>query len=866
MAFQSRSILQLVKQARLEHGKKSFGPVVVDQLYGGMRGLPALIWEGSVLDADEGIRFRGKTIPECQALLPKAPGGSEPLPEALFWLLLTGEIPTQEQVTDLSKDWAARAAIPEFVEEILDRCPPTLHPMSQFSLAVTALNHNSAFAQAYQNGISKKEYWGPTFEDSMDLQVTLPMKIFLTIAKLPNIAGRIYRNVFGKGKLPAIDPAKDYSANLATLLGFGENDAFVELLRLYITIHSDHEGGNVSAHTGKLVGSALSDPFLAFAASLNGLAGPLHGLANQEVLLWLTKMQETIGKNASDEAVKEYVWTTLNGGKVVPGYGHAVLRKTDPRYTAQREFALKHLPDDPLFKLVGQIYEIVPNILLEAGKAKNPWPNVDAHSGALLTHYGLTEMQFYTVLFGVSPPKKGKKISLNEFLGDSALGSWADEMESLPSAPAARNDDDYGRPGDRHGRRDDFLSSRPDRVSGPPREDLPLPTAPPYTAFIGNLAFDLVESELEDFFATNKPKSVKIIKDRDDKPKGFGYVEFEDLDGLKDALARSGSNFSGRTIRVSVAEPPKERSGFGGGDDGKFDNPWRRDGPLPDLPSRDSSRRRFDGPRSDDRLPSVSESPSDWRSNMPSRPAHSQDDGPVRRRKDPGFEGSSGAADREDSWTMGSRFKASEDTGSRFGSARGRGDMGPPREPVGDDFDWRKSKPLSRNSTSPTNSTPPTPQMRRKLELLPRSGSASGTPSPLSSPKIGPTSSVSASSRSNPFGAAKPVDVSGREQEVIERLEKDREHNRERLTMSRTNSRTASERPPMSRTSTPPISSTPSSPQPSHAIPKTVSNVRPSISFAHAAAKKEAKAQESDPPKEDAEVETVTAQVAQVEV
>ena len=129
--------------------------------------------------------------------------------------------------------------------------------------------------------------------------------------------------------------------------------------------HSDHEGGNVSAHTGKLVGSALSDPFLAFGASLNGLAGPLHGLANQEVLIWLRRMQSKIGENASDEAVKEYVWSTLKGGQVVPGYGHAVLRKTDPRYTAQREFALKHLPEDPMFKLVGQIYNIVPDILLE---------------------------------------------------------------------------------------------------------------------------------------------------------------------------------------------------------------------------------------------------------------------------------------------------------------------------------------------------------------------------------------------------------------------------------------------------------------------------------------------------------------------
>lgn len=167
-------------------------------------------------------------------------------------------------------------------------------------------------------------------------------------------------------------------------------------------LHSDHEGGNVSAHTGKLVGSALSDPFLAFGASLNGLAGPLHGLANQEVLLWVKKMQSKIGENPTDEAVKEYVWSTLKGGQVVPGYGHAVLRKTDPRYMAQREFALKHLPDDSLFKLVGQIYEIVPSILLEAGKAKNPWPNVDAHSGVLLTHYGMDQMGYYTVLFGVS--------------------------------------------------------------------------------------------------------------------------------------------------------------------------------------------------------------------------------------------------------------------------------------------------------------------------------------------------------------------------------------------------------------------------------------------------------------------------------
>lgn len=231
-----------------------------------MRGIKGMIWEPSVLDAEEGIRFRGKTIPECQKELPAAEGGQEPLPESLFWLLVTGEVPTQAQVKQLSEEWAARSALPSFVEELIDRCPPTLHPMSQFSLAVTALNHESSFAKAYEKGVNKKEYWTYVYEDSMDL-----------IAKLPNVAARIYRNVYKDGKLPAIDPSKDYSYNFAHLLGFSENADFVELMRLYLTIHSDHEGGNVSAHTVHLVGSALSDPYLSFAAGLNGLAGPLHG-------------------------------------------------------------------------------------------------------------------------------------------------------------------------------------------------------------------------------------------------------------------------------------------------------------------------------------------------------------------------------------------------------------------------------------------------------------------------------------------------------------------------------------------------------------------------------------------------------------
>merc|ERR1739836_327091 len=136
---------------------------------------------------------------------------------------------------------------------------------------------------------------------------------------------------------------------------------------------------------------------------MDGLAGPLHGLANQEVLVWLTQLRKDLGgQNVSDKELHDFIWNTLKSGQVVPGYGHAVLRKTDPRYTCQREFALKHLPNDDLFTLVSKLYSVVPPILIETGKVKNPWPNVDAHSGVLLQYYGMKEMNYYTVLFGVN--------------------------------------------------------------------------------------------------------------------------------------------------------------------------------------------------------------------------------------------------------------------------------------------------------------------------------------------------------------------------------------------------------------------------------------------------------------------------------
>jgi citrate synthase len=380
-----------VKEFRAKHGNDPIGEVTVNMAYGGMRGIKGLVTETSVLDADEGIRYRGYTLPECQELLPAAPGGKEPLPEAAFWLLSTGEIPTEEQVKATSADWAERAALPSHVTNTIANFPATMHPMSQLIAAVATLQTESKFAAAYSaKSIKKGEAWETTFDDSVDL-----------IAKLPAVAASIYSNVYGSGAVAAIDPSLDWSANFCKMLDF-ENPEFVELMRLYMTIHADHEGGNASAHTTHLVGSTLADPYLSFSAGMCALAGPLHGLANQEVLAWLEDVRTQIGDDWDKEFLQKFVWDTLKSGNVVPGYGHAVLRKTDPRYECQRQFALKHLGDDKMFRLVSTLYDIVPDILREQGKAANPWPNVDAHSGVLLQYYGFEQRNFYTVLFGVS--------------------------------------------------------------------------------------------------------------------------------------------------------------------------------------------------------------------------------------------------------------------------------------------------------------------------------------------------------------------------------------------------------------------------------------------------------------------------------
>jgi citrate synthase len=401
-----------------KYGERDLGKVTVSQAYGGARDVKCMIWDTSLLDAEEGIRFRGHTIPELQKKLPTATPHGEPQPEGLLWLLLTGEVPTKKQVDELTAELHSRSKLPAHVEKMIRAFPKDMHSMTQFSSAILALQTDSKFARAYQEGAKKSDYWRHTLEDVLDC-----------VARLPRVAALIYRNTFHDGKIADYNSKLDYSANFARMLGFHDSE-FDELMRLYLTIHSDHEGGNVSAHATHLVGSALSDPYLSLSAGMNGLAGPLHGLANQEVLSWVLDLQQTFqdrGLEVNKHTIKEFAWETLNSGKVIPGYGHAVLRKTDPRYTSQREFALKYLPHNELFKIVSTVFEVVPGVLTEHGKTKNPWPNVDAHSGVLLMHYGMTEHTYYTVLFGVSRALG----VLSQLLWDRALGMPIERPKSL---------------------------------------------------------------------------------------------------------------------------------------------------------------------------------------------------------------------------------------------------------------------------------------------------------------------------------------------------------------------------------------------------------------------------------------------------
>ncbi|HUH98968.1 MAG TPA: citrate (Si)-synthase [Anaerolineales bacterium] len=373
-----------------DHAEVVVDRVTVGQIVGGMRDVKSLLTDISFVDPEHGIRFRGMSIPEVLKALPRARGGKMPLVGGLYYLLMVGAVPTPEEAWEVEAEWGRRALVPDYVYKMIRTMPKETHPMTLFSQAVLALQHGSVFARKYHT-LKKDEYWEAALEDSLDLT-----------ARLPLVAAYIYRlKAFGETKKPKYNPKWDYGHNFSKMMGVADKKGYADLARLYFILHSDHESGNASAHATHLTGSTLSDVYYAFSAGLNALAGPLHGLANQECLAWLIDVKDKFGGVPTRDELYKFAWDTLNGGHVIPGYGHAVLRVPDPRFMAQIEFARKRFPDDELVRLAELVFDVVPQVLREQGKAKNPAPNVDAISGTLQHYYGVREVDFYTVLFGV---------------------------------------------------------------------------------------------------------------------------------------------------------------------------------------------------------------------------------------------------------------------------------------------------------------------------------------------------------------------------------------------------------------------------------------------------------------------------------
>lgn len=365
-----------------DKGNQVIGEVSLSQVYGGMRGIKGLVCDTSSVSPDTGLIIRGIPLLEITDILP----------EEVFHLLLTGDLPNDDQLKDIQDQLKKHEEVPDYVWDVLKAMPKDSHPMAMFNTAILVMEKESMFHQQYDKGLKKNQYWESILDDGIRL-----------VAKLPNIGAGIYRMRFDKGERIAPDASLDWGANFAHMLGLPDPDGNLKkLMQLYLMLHCDHEGGNVSAFSALTVASALSDPYYAVSAGLNGLAGPLHGLANQECLHFVLDIKDHFGGSPSVEELKEFCWDRLHSGRVIPGYGHAVLRCPDPRYTAFMAFGKEHIQYDDVFDIVKNLFDVVPPVLKEQGKAKNPWPNVDAASGALLYHYGLTEFSFYTVLFSIS--------------------------------------------------------------------------------------------------------------------------------------------------------------------------------------------------------------------------------------------------------------------------------------------------------------------------------------------------------------------------------------------------------------------------------------------------------------------------------
>lgn len=299
-------------------------------------------------------------------------------PERVISLLYHGK-DDPEKVSIFKQELSKRAKCSAEVLYYINRLPRVGHPMALYSAAILVLG--------------MLEGTGDYREDCLNL-----------IAKIPHLTAAVIHAHSGWGDIPSTEPELGYMENFAHMLSVpGKKDPHLaHVLKLFNILHYDHGGGNLSTFVGKAVASGLGDLYGSIAASMNALAGPRHGRANQECLHFVEETLAALGEEAKDQEVETYIREKLSRGELIYGFGHAVLRVEDPRATVQYALAEKLYPDNPLVKMALQIRIAGSKILKENPKVSDPYPNVDAISGTLLTAAGFHYPQYFTVLFGLS--------------------------------------------------------------------------------------------------------------------------------------------------------------------------------------------------------------------------------------------------------------------------------------------------------------------------------------------------------------------------------------------------------------------------------------------------------------------------------
>lgn len=335
----------------------------------GLRGYPVGYCITSWVDPLKGLFYAGCPVSEIYHWEP----------EQVMDLLYHGRVGTPEEVATFSAELRSRAGChPELLRQI-EQLPRRGRPMQLFTSALLLAGMFEA-TNRYR-------------EDALNL-----------VAKVPEIAAAVIRHHAGWGPLLPSRPELGYVENFVQMLSVpeGEPSRLTRAFKLFSILHYDHGGGNLSAFVGKAVASGLEDLYGSMAAAMCALAGPRHGKANQEGLAFVKDLADALGPEATEEEMERTIRRKLANKELIFGFGHAVLRVEDPRATLLYEEIRRHYPDHPLVKASLLLRKAGVKVLKENPQVSNPYPNVDAVSGVMLTAEGFPYPEYYPLLFGMA--------------------------------------------------------------------------------------------------------------------------------------------------------------------------------------------------------------------------------------------------------------------------------------------------------------------------------------------------------------------------------------------------------------------------------------------------------------------------------